>query len=170
MMISSWIIALYVVSIGIWLYVAYHAERGMISKVADLALLCSAIAFPAAIDTFLFERAVADRGVVSTVLPISSYEEQDGTWGKSYMAVVSFKTLSGEVVSDKRGLSAETLAKVKAHEPIEVSYLPENPNRIWFRDTGSNAVKELLFGLLGLAIGLGILYARRTMKARGARM
>jgi hypothetical protein len=116
------------------------------------------------------QKAFNDRGRPAVAAPPAEYTETTKRkWGvipisTSYSAVFTFRTASGGTVSATRGFSKAMLAQMRAGQPVEIEYLPANPQSFRFRGENLATGGYQLLGAY-FAVLAGWLFWRRRRLA-----
>jgi hypothetical protein len=75
---------------------------------------------------------IQKHGMLATVEPIADYTEFKQGGSSTYTAEFHFKTKDGRDIVQKRSFPGEVLSDFNAGKPVQVFYLPNNPNTFVF--------------------------------------
>ena len=91
------------------------------------------------------------RGERAVVEPVTEYTEFSKSGSSTYTAEIRFVTEKGRQISMKHSFPEEVLEDFKAGRPVEVVYLPNNPQGFVFANQETSWTLEVIGGVVILA-------------------
>jgi hypothetical protein len=83
-------------------------------------------------------------GIQAEVIPPDSYIDHSRNGTHTYTAEISFKTTSGQLVTQKHSMPAAALDSMKAHQPVTVYYDAKDPGDFVFAQDSADWWMSLL--------------------------
>ena len=98
--------------------------------------------------------SIQKNGKHATVEPIANYTEFNRRGSTTYTAEFHFKTEDGRQIVAKHSFPEEVLADFQASKPVEVVYLPNDPNTFVFAKQEPSWFLVLGGAALGIAAAI----------------
>jgi hypothetical protein len=124
------------------------------------AVLMTAMMFIASWNGFVENGRFNSVGEKAVVQPIKEYTETTTTKtklgvqvseSKTKSALLTFTTKDRQAITVNRNLPDEIFAKLAAHEPVYIEYLPDSPTTTRFEGDTAWPLLNALLGLIGTA-------------------